>query len=118
MTYNKDNVFAKIIKGEAPCTKIFENKNTLVIKNLYPKAHYHFLVLPKGEYESYTTFGTNASVDEKLDLMEAINEVIKEYNLNDSGYRLVANTGAFGGQSVPHFHIHILGGEKLPDFGL
>lgn len=118
MTYNKDNVFAKIIKGEAPCTKVFENKNTLVIKNLYPKAHHHFLVLPKGEYESYTTFGTNASVDEKLDLMEAINEVIKEYNLNDSGYRLVANTGAFGGQSVQHFHIHILGGEKLPDFGL
>ncbi|MGN0929352.1 MAG: HIT domain-containing protein [Alphaproteobacteria bacterium] len=118
MTYKKDNIFAQIINGTAPSTKIFENKNTIVIKNLYPKAPHHFLVLPKGEYESYTTFGIKASEEEKLDLLNAINEVIKEYKLDDSGYRLVANTGYYGGQSVPHFHIHILGGEKLPDFGL
>lgn len=118
MTYKKDNIFAQIINGTAPSTKIFENKNTIVIKNLYPKAPHHFLVLPKGEYESYTTFGLLATPEEKLDLMDAINEVIKEYKLDDAGYRLVANTGYHGGQSVPHFHIHILGGEKLPDFGL
>ena len=74
--------------------------------------------MPKGEYESYTQFGLNASEKEKLDLMEAINFVIKEYKLEEKGYRLVANTGDYGGQSVPHFHIHILGGEKLADFGL
>ncbi|MBD5397946.1 HIT domain-containing protein [bacterium] len=118
MTYKKDNIFAQIINGTAPSTKVFENKNTIVIKNLYPKAPHHFLVLPKGEYESYTTFGINASEEEKLDLINAINDIIKEYKLDDKGYRLVANTGYFGGQSVPHFHIHILGGEKLPDFGL
>ena len=118
MTYNKDNIFAQIINGTAPSTKIFENKSTIVIKNLYPKAPHHFLVLPKGEYESFTTFGLNATPEEKLDLIEAINEVVKEYKLDDAGYRLVANTGYYGGQSVPHFHIHILGGEKLPTFGL
>lgn len=117
-TYNKENIFYKIIKGEANSTKVFENKNTLVIKNLYPKAPCHLLVLPKGEYESFTQFGLNATPEEKLDLIEAINSVIKEYNLDDAGYRLVANTGYYGGQSVPHFHIHILGGEKLADFGL
>ena len=118
MTYNKENIFFKIINGTAPSKKIFENDNALVIKNLYPKAHCHLLAMPKGEYESYTQFGLNASEKEKLDLMEAINFVIKEYKLEEKGYRLVANTGDYGGQSVPHFHIHILGGEKLADFGL
>ncbi len=118
MTYNKENIFFKIINGTAPSTKIFENDNALVIKNLYPKAPCHLLAMPKGEYESYTQFGLNASEKEKLDLMEAINFVIKEYKLEEKGYRLVANTGDYGGQSVPHFHIHILGGEKLADFGL
>ena len=118
MTYNKENIFYKIITNQAPSTKVFENDNAVVIKNLYPRAPHHLLVLPKGEYESYTQFGLNASQKEKIDLMDAINFVIKEYKLDDAGYRLVANTGYFGGQSIPHFHIHILGGEKLPDFGL
>ncbi len=118
MTYNKENIFCQIINNKAPSERVFENENALVIKNINPRAPYHLLVLPKGEYESYTTFGTNATDREKLDLMEAINFVIKEYHLDDAGYRLVANTGYYGGQSVPHFHIHILGGEKLPTFGL
>ena len=118
MKYNKNNVFFKIINGEAPATKVFENANSLVIKNLYPKAPCHLLVLPKGEYESYTQFGLSASTQEKLDLIEAINFVIKEYKLDEKGYRLVVNTGDYGGQSVPHFHIHVLGGKKLDDFGL
>ena len=90
----------------------------IVIKNLYPRAKIHLLILPKGEYESFTTFSQKASDKEKLDLYEAINEIIKEYNLNENGYRLVANTGNYGGQSIEHFHIHILGGEKLESFGL
>ncbi len=118
MSYNKENIFYKIINKEAESETIYENKNTLVIKNLYPKALYHFLVIPKGEFESYTTFGINATTEEKLDFFNAVNEVIKKYNLDDTGYRLVANTGEFGGQSVPHFHLHILGGEKLDSFGL
>ena len=118
MSYDRENVFYKIINNKAPSEKIYENENAVVIKNLYPKAPYHLLVLPKGEYESYTEFGLNASVQEKIDLIDAINETIKKYNLQNFGYRLVANTGEFGGQSVPHFHIHVLGGEKLADFGL
>lgn len=118
MSYDKENIFAKIIRGEAPSTKIYENDTTLVIKNLYPKAPIHFLILPKGEYESYTDFGLKANAKEKLELLEAMNEIIKEYKLFEKGYRIVANTGNYGGQSIPHFHIHILGGEKLTDFGL
>ncbi len=120
MSYNKENIFYQIINGKAPSEKVYENENTIVIKNLYPRAPHHLLVLPKGEYESYTTFGINASEKEKLDLIDAINFVIKKYKLDNinTGYRLVANTGYYGGQSIPHFHIHILGGEKLPEFGL
>lgn len=118
MSYNRENIFFKIVKGEANSTKIFENDSALVIKNLYPKAPCHLLVLPKGEYESYTSFGETATDKEKIDFMEAINFVVKQYNLDEKGYRLVANTGVYGGQSIPHFHVHVLGGEKLPDFGL
>ena len=118
MTNNKENIFFKIINNQAPSTKVYENDNALVIKNLYPKAPCHLLVLPKGEYESYTQFGLTANEKEKIDLMDAVNFVIKEYKLDEKGYRLVVNTGDYGGQSVPHFHIHILGGEKLADFGL
>ena len=118
MTYNKDNVFYKIIQKTAPSTTVYENTHTIVIENLYPKAPCHLLIIPKGEYESYTQFGLEATNEEKLSLMEAINEVIKKYNLAENGYRLVANTGNYGGQSVPHFHIHILGGKKLDSFGL
>ncbi len=118
MTYNKENIFYQIIQGNAPSEKLFENENIIVIKNIYPRAPHHLLILPKNEYSSYTDFGLNATNKEKLDLFDAINYVIKEFSLDDAGYRLVANTGYYGGQSVPHFHIHILGGEKLPDFGL
>ena len=118
MTYNKDNVFYKIIHKNAESSTVYENDHTLVIKNLYPRAPIHFLVMPKGEYTSYTEFGLNASPEEKLSIMDAINTVIRKYHLEEKGYRLVANTGDFGGQSVPHFHIHLLGGQKLDTFGL
>ena len=117
MAYNKENIFCKIINKQAPATIEFENDSTLVIQNLYPKAKYHLLVIPKGEYESYTTFGTNATDKEKFDFFNAINYIIEKYKLDDAGYRLVANTGYYGGQSVPHFHLHIVGGEKLIEFG-
>ena len=118
MTYNKNNVFYQIIHKNAQSTTVYENENTIVIKNLYPKAPCHLLIIPKGEYESYTQFGLNATPAEKLDLMDAINKAIEINNLSTNGYRLVANTGDFGGQSVPHFHIHLLGGKKLDSFGL
>ncbi len=118
MTYNANNIFYKIIKGTAPSTKIFENNNIIVIKNLYPAAPIHLLIIPRNEYTSYTDFGIKASTEEKLELFDAINFIINKYATLQEGYRLIANTGINGGQSVPHFHIHIIGGEPLPDIGL
>ncbi len=114
MTYNKNNPFYKIINENAAAEKIYENDSALVINNLYPKAKIHLLAIPKGSYTSFTEFGIQASDKEKLDFFTAINEAIKIYKLHETGgYRLAANTGDNAGQSVPHFHLHILGGEKL-----
>jgi diadenosine tetraphosphate (Ap4A) HIT family hydrolase len=118
MAYDRNNVFAKILRGEAPSEKIYETPHSLAFANIAPKAKLHLLVVPKGEYADYTDFGISASDAEKLDFMAAVSHVIGQYGLADKGYRLVVNTGAHGGQSVPHFHLHILGGEQLDTFGL
>ena len=118
MGYDKENVFAKILRGEAPASKVCENPNAVVIANLYPKARLHLLVLPKGGYSDFTDFEARATDKEKLDLLAAIGEVVKSHGLGPEGYRLVVNAGANGGQSVPHLHVHILGREKLDTFGL
>ncbi|MDR1476699.1 MAG: HIT domain-containing protein [Rickettsiales bacterium] len=118
MAYDKENIFAKIIRGEAPATKVFENDDAVVIANLYPKARLHLLAMPKGEYRDFTDFEDRATGQEKLGLMSAIGEAIRSHGLANEGYRLVMNTGVNGGQSVPHFHVHILGKEKLDTFGL
>jgi diadenosine tetraphosphate (Ap4A) HIT family hydrolase len=76
------------------------------------------LVIPKGKYSSFTEFGRDAAAEEKLDFIETISEIIGQYGLAGDGYRIVANTGAHGGQSVPHFHMHLIGGAMLDDFGL
>lgn len=114
MTYNKNNPFYKIINENAPAEKIYENDSAIVINNLYPKAKIHLLAIPKGSYTSFTEFGLQATDKEKLDFINAVNEAIKIYKLDETGgYRLAANTGDNAGQSVPHFHLHIVGGEKL-----
>jgi diadenosine tetraphosphate (Ap4A) HIT family hydrolase len=118
MAYDRENVFAKILRGEAPATKITENPNAVVIANLYPKARLHLLVLPKGEYSDFADFEARATDAEKLDLISAIGEAIRSHGLGEEGYRLVVNSGTNGGQSVPHLHVHILGREKLDSFGL
>ena len=118
MAYDRENVFARILRGEAPATKVLENENAVVIANLYPKARLHLLALPKGEYSDFTDFEARATDDEKLGLISAIGGAIRSRGLGPEGYRLVINAGANGGQSVPHLHVHILGREKLDSFGL
>ena len=114
MTYNPENIFAKIIRGEIPANIIYDSKHVLVFEDIAPQASVHVLVIPKGEYESLTDFSKNASADEIKAFHNAIADVIEDKGLSDGGYRAICNTGENGGQEVPHFHMHILGDEKLP----
>ena len=112
MSYDPNNIFAKILRGEIPCTKLHDSAHTIAFRDLYPKAPVHILVIPKGAYENANDFGANASPEEVADFWRAVASIVKQENL-EAGYRLIANTGVNGGQEVPHFHLHILAGEKL-----
>jgi histidine triad (HIT) family protein len=110
--YDETNVFARILRGEIPCKKAFENDHVLAFHDIGPQAPVHILVIPKGKYVDVDDFGANASVAEAGALLNAIAEIVTQEDLVD-GYRLIANTGAHGGQEVPHFHMHLLAGEKI-----
>ena len=114
MIYNTDNIFAKIIRGEIPANIIYDSKHALAFEDIDPKASAHVLVIPKGQYVSLTDFSLNASADELEGFHKAVAHVISEKGLHYDGYRAICNTGENGGQEVPHFHMHILGDEKLP----
>ena len=109
MTYDQNNIFAKILRGEIPCKKIKEGKHHIAFHDLYPKADIHILVIPKGSYVTYDEFISNASSEEQLDFFYAIADLIKEYGLDKRGYKLHNNNLPGGGQHVPHLHMHILG---------
>lgn len=109
MTYDPSNIFAKILRQEATCDKVYETDHTLVFKDIFPKAPIHLLVIPKGQYINYHDFMNKATQEEILDLFKTINTVVKDNNLEDA-YKLSVHTGEKGGQLVPHFHVHIMGG--------
>lgn len=111
-TYIEDNIFNKIIKKEIPAKIIFENTHALSFYDINPLAKIHALVIPKGNYIDALDF-TNASAEEIKSLQMAIFETAKILKVNESGFRLISNCGINGGQEVPHFHYHILGGEKI-----
>jgi diadenosine tetraphosphate (Ap4A) HIT family hydrolase len=111
--YDKNNVFARILRGEIQCEKVYEDAHTLAFEDINPKAPAHTLVIPKGEYVSATDFADNASDAEIAALMRAVRKVAALKGVDRSGYRLIANTGVEGGQEVSHFHFHVLGGRVL-----
>ena len=111
--YNTDNIFAKIIKGEIPCDKIYEDEHILAFNDIAPLAKTHILVIPKGQYVSFDDFTANASADEIANFYKTIQIIAQQAELNTTGYRLISNHGADAYQTVEHFHVHILGGEKL-----
>jgi histidine triad (HIT) family protein len=113
MTYNPQNVFAKILRGEIPSKPIFQNEYAFAFHDLYPKAPIHALVIPKGEYIDMIDFGARASALEISEFYKAVSHVATTLGVDQSGCRIIANTGINGGQEVPHFHVHILGGHKL-----
>ena len=122
MSYDTNNIFAKILRGEIPCDKVFENDHALAFNDISPQAKVHVLVIPKGAYTDVDDFSKNASKDEIASLMQAVAEVCKitKVSLNEggNGFRLIANTGPDGSQEVPHFHYHVLGGEPMGLRGL
>jgi len=113
MSYDKNNVFAKIIRGEIPCTKVYEDAHVIAFNDLHPKAPVHILVLPKGEYINIIDFTKNASPEEVDALFKAASTIAKNEGLEESGFRVITNCGSNGGQEVPHLHLHLLGGKKL-----
>lgn len=111
--YDPNNIFAKILRGEIPCKKVYENDHALAFHDIGAKAPVHVLVIPKGAYVSITDFSRKASAEEQAGFFHAVGEVIKITGVEETGFRSIANTGANGGQEVPHFHLHILGGRHL-----
>ncbi len=112
MTYDTTNIFAKILRGEIPCKKVYENEFALAFHDIAPHAPVHVLVVPKGDYVSIDDF-VNAPAPLQLGFWKAVQKVAKEMSVVENGYRIISNHGADSGQIVPHFHVHILGGKPL-----
>ncbi len=113
MAYDSNNIFAKILRGEIPCDKVYESDHALAFKDINPQAPVHTLVIPKGAYESYDDFSAKASDAEIVDYIRAIGVVAREAGVAENGYRILANIGKDGFQEVPHLHVHIFGGQHL-----
>ena len=113
MAYDRNNVFARILRGELPCAKVYEDEHVLAFRDIGARAPTHVLVIPKGEYVSLDDFSAKASDAELAALMRALGHVARQEGVAESGYRIIANTGRDGHQEVPHFHIHILGGRDV-----
>jgi diadenosine tetraphosphate (Ap4A) HIT family hydrolase len=111
--YDDNNIFAKILRGDIPARKVYEDDFALAFHDIAAKAPVHVLVIPKGKYVSLADFGANASPEEITGLARAVSKVASDLGLVEDGFRAIANTGANGGQEVPHYHIHLLGGKKL-----
>jgi histidine triad (HIT) family protein len=111
--YNEQNVFAKILRGEIPCRKVFEDAHVLAFHDINPQAPVHVLVIPKGAYVSLADFSAKASDAEIAGFWRAVGAIARELGLEQSGYRVLANAGANAHQEVPHFHVHIFGGRPL-----
>ena len=117
MSYDKNNIFAKILRGEIPCKKIYENEHILSFYDINPQKKVHALVIPKGEYIDLDDFSSRASETEICELIKGISLVAKKLGIslssNGKGYRSLINIGEHGGQEVPHLHFHLFGGEKV-----
>ena len=116
MKYNHNNIFAKILRKEIPCKKIFENDHVLSFYDINPQKKIHALVIPKGDYINLDDFNDKASDQEIVALSKAITEVSKILGISTdtgNGYRAITNLDDDGGQEVPHLHFHLFGGEKI-----
>jgi diadenosine tetraphosphate (Ap4A) HIT family hydrolase len=113
MAYDMNNIFARIIRGEIPCNKAYEDSHVLAFHDIKPQAKVHILVIPKGPYVSAQDFAEKASEAEIVAFHRAVAKIAKEAGVAVTGYRLIANAGADSHQEVPHYHVHILGGQPM-----
>ena len=116
MVYDDQNIFAKILREEIPCNKIYEDNFVLSFHDISPQKKIHALVIPKGKYVDLDDFSVNASPEEMVGLLKGINIVAKKLGISTEvgkGYRALANISDHGGQEVPHLHFHLFGGERV-----
>jgi diadenosine tetraphosphate (Ap4A) HIT family hydrolase len=113
MEYNKNNIFAKIIRREIPADKIYEDEKVLAFRDISKAAPTHVLIIPKGEYINFSDFAKKAKTEEISYFFKKINEITELLGVEESGFRLIANVGPNAHQSVPHFHVHVLAGKEL-----
>ena len=115
MAYDKNNIFAKILRGEIPCKKIYEDEYVFSFYDINPQKKIHALVIPKGSYIDLDDFIQNAKEKEIMEFFKATSHVAKILKVSNAegGYRALSNIGKNGGQEVPHLHFHIFGGEKV-----
>jgi len=111
--YDRDNIFARILRGEIPCRKVYEDDYALAFHDIAPQAQVHVLVVPKADYVSWDDFSAHAPDAMIAGFIRAVGTVAREMGLVEPGYRLLANVGAHGGQEVPHLHVHLFGGQPL-----
>jgi len=113
MAYDSNNIFARILRGEIPSKKIYEDAHVLAFHDIHPQAKVHALVIPKGAYVSMADFTVRATDAEIAGFVRAVGKVARDLGLEESGYRILANHGPDSHQEVPHLHIHIFGGQRL-----
>ena len=113
MAYDRNNVFARILRGELPCKKVYEDEHVLAFDDITARAPTHVLVIPKGDYVSLDDFSAKASPGEMAALVRALGRIAREQGVAETGYRILANIGRDGHQEVPHFHVHVVGGRDL-----
>ena len=114
MSYDRNNIFSKILRGEIPCKKIYEDDYVLSFYDINPQKKIHALVIPKGKYIDLDDFSLKASPEEMVGLLKGINIVAKKLGISTEvgkGYRALTNISNHGGQEVPHLHFHLFGGE-------
>jgi histidine triad (HIT) family protein len=113
MAYDRDNVFARILRGELPCRKVYEDAHVLAFHDIHPQAPTHVVVIPKGEYVSIDDFSQTASDAELAAFLRAVAKIAQAEGVAENGYRILANHGKAAHQEVPHFHLHLFGGRDL-----
>jgi diadenosine tetraphosphate (Ap4A) HIT family hydrolase len=111
--YDDANIFARILRGEIPSRRVFENEYAVAFHDIAPQAPVHVLVIPRGRFVSLADFSTQASDAEIAGFWRAVGQVARDMGLEQPGYRVLANMGAHAGQEVPHFHVHLFGGRPL-----
>ncbi len=113
MAYDPSNIFAKILRGEIPCSKVYEDGHVLAFNDINPQTPTHILVIPKGAYVSFDDFSAQASEAEIAGFVRAAGKIARDAGLVAPGYRVLANNGPDAHQEVPHFHLHLFAGKDL-----